>query len=45
MNNVAKVCIAAGSSLGLCTTAPAWATVAVVAIVATGVVVVVKEAK
>jgi hypothetical protein len=45
MNNVAKVCVAAGSSLGLCTTAPAWATVAVVAIVATTVVAVAKETR
>jgi hypothetical protein len=45
MNHIAKVCIAAGSSLGVCTTAPAWVTVTVVAIVATSVVIVAKETK
>jgi len=32
MNNIAKVCIAAGSGFGMCATVPAWASVAIVAI-------------
>jgi len=43
MNNLAKVCIAAGSGLGMCTTAPAWATVATVALVTAGAVAIFKK--
>jgi hypothetical protein len=38
MNNIAKVCIAVGSGLGMCTIAPAWAAVAIVSIMTVGVV-------
>ncbi len=36
MGNVAKVCVSLATGAGLCTTAPAWATVAIVVTVTAG---------
>jgi hypothetical protein len=44
MLNVAKVCISVGAGVGMCTTAPAWATVAIVSVVVVGTVTVMKDA-
>ncbi len=43
MSNVAKVCISVGTGVGMCTTAPAWATVAIVSVVVMGTVAVMKD--
>ena len=43
MNNIAKVCITGLAGAGMCSTAPAWATVAVVTVVVAGTVAVMKD--
>ncbi len=43
MFQVAKVCVTAVSGLVVCSTAPAWATVAVAVVVTAGTVAVLKE--
>lgn len=43
MYQVAKVCITGFAGAGMCTTAPAWATVAIVTVVVVGTVAVMKD--
>lgn len=43
MSNIAKVCISVGTGIGMCTTAPAWATIAIVSVVVVGTVKVMKD--
>ena len=43
MNQVAKVCITGLAGAGMCSTAPAWATVAIVTVVVVGTVSIMKD--
>lgn len=43
MKDISKVCIAVGAGVGMCTTAPAWATVVIVSVVTIGAVSVFKK--
>ena len=43
MFQIAKVCVTVGAGVGMCTTGPAWATIAIVSVVAVGAVAVMKN--
>ena len=43
MKDIAKTCITVGAGIGMCTTAPAWATIAIVATVTVGTVIVLRK--